>query len=245
LQNIYDDQQFFDGYQQLRAAGRGLHETTIRPALADLLPQLAGMRVVDVGCGDGWLCRLAAEAGASDVIGIDPSRRMLGLARVETADERITYRRGFIESIQVDAGWADVVVSILALHYVADLRSAVARIAGWLTAGGTAVAVLEHPIFLAPVPDRGFAGTAGGRRAWLLHSYADEGVREEEWILPGVVKYHRTVASIVNAVVGAGLVIERVVEPLPDRDLLDEEEIADAEARPSVIGVRARKPMQI
>src|SRR5689334_22731814 len=31
VQNIYDDPEFFAGYQEMRAAPRGLHETTIRP----------------------------------------------------------------------------------------------------------------------------------------------------------------------------------------------------------------------
>jgi hypothetical protein len=73
MQNIYDDPEFFAGYQAMRAAARGLHETTIRPALADLLPQLRGRRVVDLGCGDGWLSRLAAESGAAAIVGLDPT----------------------------------------------------------------------------------------------------------------------------------------------------------------------------
>jgi SAM-dependent methyltransferase len=148
---------------------------------------------------------------------------MLDLARARTTDTRITYGEAFVEEIEVDAQSADVVVSVLALYYVADLRSGLSRIAEWLAPSGTAVALLEHPLFLAPVPDRGFAETPGGTRAWLLHSYADEGAREEEWLSAGVVKYHRTVASIMNGLTAAGLVIDRVVEPTPDRELLDEE----------------------
>jgi ubiquinone/menaquinone biosynthesis C-methylase UbiE len=242
VQNIYDDPEFFAGYQEMRAAARGLHETTIRPALPDLLPELRGRRVVDLGCGDGWLSRLAAEAGAGAVLGLDPSERMLELARARTSDARVTYRRAFVEDAELPAASADVVLSVLALHYVADLDAAVARIAGWLSPGGDVVAIVEHPIGLATVPDRGFATTRLGRRAFLLHSYAAEGPRDEHWFIPGVRKYHRTVASLVNAFTGAGLRIERLAEPMPIPELVDDADMEDATARPWLLAVCARRP---
>jgi GrpB-like predicted nucleotidyltransferase (UPF0157 family)/SAM-dependent methyltransferase len=242
MQNIYDDPRFFDGYRRMRESGSGLHETIIRPLLGELLPPLADKRVIDVGSGDGWLCRLAAAAGAREVLGIDPSQRMLGLARERTDTQSIRYVDGFIEDVRVEDGWADVVLSVLALHYVRDLDDACGRIAGWLAPGGTFACVLEHPIYLAPVPDRGFGTTADRRPTWLLHSYCCEGERSEDWFVPGVVKFHRTVASIVNAVTGAGLVLERLSEPLTQRSAASRDELAQAEARPVVLALRASKP---
>jgi SAM-dependent methyltransferase len=241
MQNIYDHPEFFAAYQEMRSQGRGLHETTVRPALPDLLPPLDGRRVLDLGCGEGWLARLAAERGAVSVVGIDPSERMLALARERTADLRITYRRAFVEDAEVPPGSVDVVLSVLALHYVADLTAAMGRVASWLAAGGTLVAVLEHPILLAPSPDTGIAETPGGRPSWLLHSYAIEGERVQEWFVEGVRKHHRTMSSIVNAVVGAGLRLDRLAEPLPAREACDEETLADARMRPYLLALRAAK----
>jgi SAM-dependent methyltransferase len=48
--------------------------------------------VLDLGCGDGWFCRYAAESGVQSVVGIDPSRRMLALARERT----VLARRGAV-----------------------------------------------------------------------------------------------------------------------------------------------------
>jgi SAM-dependent methyltransferase len=242
-QNVYDDPEFFAGYRALRERGRGLHETTIRPALDELLPDLAGRRVLDLGCGDGWLCRLAAERGAAAVLGLDPSARMLALARERTRDERVSYNQAFVEDAELPAGAADVVLSVLALHYVEDLAAAFTSIARWLAPGGVLVVLLEHPILLAPSPDRGFVDEDGRTRAWRLHSYGDEGPRRERWYIDGVVKHHRTTATIVNAVIGAGLRLERLVEPPPSAEALaGDPGLRDDVSRPPVLGLRAVRP---
>ena len=55
----------------------------------------------------------------------------------------------------------DLVVSVLALHYVDDYRRLVARIAEWLVPGGVVVYSTEHPIL--PRDCRPTAGCAGRR----------------------------------------------------------------------------------
>src|SRR6478609_2672615 len=92
-QNIYDDDEFFVAYSQLRRSVEGLDGAPEWPALQAMLPPLAGLRVVDLGCGFGWFCRWAAGEGAATVSGIDLSNRMLERARTLTGDERISYER--------------------------------------------------------------------------------------------------------------------------------------------------------
>ena len=60
-QNVYDEAEFFAGYSQMRARRTGLHERVVDGVLRRLLPDLAEKRVVDLGCGDGWACRVALE----------------------------------------------------------------------------------------------------------------------------------------------------------------------------------------
>ncbi|XXT49757.1 hypothetical protein WMF23_51215 [Sorangium sp. So ce542] len=56
-QNSYDDPGFFEAYSQLRRSVEGLDGAPEWPALRALVPDLTGLRVVDLGSGYGWFCR--------------------------------------------------------------------------------------------------------------------------------------------------------------------------------------------
>ena len=70
-QNIYDNDEFFEGYSRLARSVEGLDGAPEWPALRALLPDLHGLRVLDLGCGFGWFCRWARQAGAARVFGIE------------------------------------------------------------------------------------------------------------------------------------------------------------------------------
>jgi SAM-dependent methyltransferase len=239
-QNIYDNPEFLAGYEAMRAGRSGAHEKLVIPALSRLLPELRDSRVLDLGCGDGWFSRQASAEGARTVVGIDPSSRMLGRARERTSDPRISYVRGFVEDIDLPKQSFDRIVSIFALHYVEDLPAVLRRIASWLAQDGVLVAVLEHPIYLASVPERQFEQRPGQPPRWLLSGYSTEGRREEHWFVDGVIKYHRKLSTILNAVIDADLTVERVEEPTPGPPA-DPIDVAEGSARPVVLGLRARQ----
>ena len=244
MQNIYDDDRFFDGYRQLRESGRGLNEAIEQPALRRLLPALVGLRVLDLGCGDGDLARWCLEQGASTVVGVDLSVRMLGLARERTSDTRITYIRAGLEEIAFRPASFDLVTSSFALHYARDYAAVMRSVASWLRPGGAVVYSVEHPVCTAQVARQGWASDHVGRKLfWALDDYADEGQRQQRWFVDGVVKFHRTVASLVNGLIAAGLVVERLEEPVPIPAALRERpELVDERRRPPVLVAKARKP---
>jgi 2-polyprenyl-3-methyl-5-hydroxy-6-metoxy-1,4-benzoquinol methylase len=208
-----------------------------------LLPDPAGRRVLDLGCGAGQLAHHLAERGAAEVVGVDISERMLALARAERSHPRVTYLQQAIEQSAFAPGRFDLVVSSLAVHYVADYRGLMQRVASWLSANGILVYSTEHPVYLSRATGDGWIRDASGEPvSWAVDRYAEEGLREEHWFTDGVRKYHRTVASLLNGVIDAGLSIERVVEPVASREQLDRRpDWGHERRRPFCLLVRARK----
>lgn len=242
-QNLYDDPGFFAGYSTLERFGAGWQRAMEHADLLALLPDVAGRRVLDLGCGAGQLAHHLATAGAAEVVGLDVSERMLALARAEWAHPRVTYRRGALEEVTFPPGRFDLVVSSLVLHYVVDYAGLVRRISGWLAPHGVLVYSTEHPIFTARLPGDGWVLDEEGRRVrWGLDRYAEEGAREETWFVPGVRKVHRTLATLINELVDAGLTVERVVEPIPTEAwLAARPQWRDERRRPMFLLIRASK----
>ena len=242
-QNIYDDPQFFAGYTQLDRFKAGWGRAMEHPDFLRLLGDVSGRQILDLGCGGGQLAFYLAELGAANVIGIDASERMLEVARNQWAHPRVSYRQMTMEDADFSAGTFDVVVSSLALHYVRDYAGLVMRISRWLVRGGLLVFSTEHPIFTARNTDDGWVIDNDGKRmGWALDHYAEEGLREHHWYVSGVHRYHRTISTLLNGLIDAGLTVERVVEPVPSEDWLREKPYdADERRRPIFLLIRARK----
>src|SRR5262249_4288256 len=102
----------------------------------------------------------------------------------------------------------------------------------------------EHPIYTARGSDEGWIVDADGRRrGWAIDRYHDEGPREHTWFVAGVRRYHRTIETLLNALVEAGLSIGRVVEPAPSGEWLRARTgMADERRRPMFLLVRADRP---
>jgi ubiquinone/menaquinone biosynthesis C-methylase UbiE len=231
-QNVYDDPEFFAAYQRMCAAEAGINAAVEEPALRALLPDVTGTRVVDLGCGDGRLCRYLAARGAAHVLGVDPSARMLALARQRTSDRRVHYEQAFAEDCVLPPGTEELVVSSFALHYVADLAPVLYKVSAWLSPGGLFVASMEHPVITA-APEV-------GRSLGVVDGYFAEGQRVTRWLTNGVIKHHRTVSTIVNAVIAAGLTLERLDEPSPTLEAMRQRPDLDRHARrPALLLVRA------
>jgi SAM-dependent methyltransferase len=202
-QNIFDDPAFFEGYSQLRRSREGLAGAPEWPALRSMLPPLEGLRVLDLGCGFGAFARWAREMSAASVLGVDRSEKMLARARAQTRDPGVTYHLADIEHLARPDASFDLVYSSLTLHYIRDFGAVCVTIRRLLVPGGHLVFSVEHPLFTAP-RHPGWRTDPDGSKVWPINDYLLEGRRVTEWITPGVVKYHRTVASYVNSLLAQG-----------------------------------------
>ena len=120
-------------------------------ALGDIEP---GEQVVDCGSGAGVDSLVAARLVGSRgrVIGVDMTPEMLEKARraaTAAALINVEFREGLLESLPVEDGWADVVISNGVLNLVPDKAAALAEMARVLRPGGRlqlADIVLSTPV---------------------------------------------------------------------------------------------------
>ena len=135
-QNIFDNETFFEGYRAIRDREGNANDLFEIPALFSLLPDLNGKSILDLGCGFGEHCVEFVNKGASKVVGIDISEKMLEVAKKENSNPAITYMLLPIEDIEMVDGKFDIVISSLAFHYVEDFDGAVKKIYDKLNTGG-------------------------------------------------------------------------------------------------------------
>ena len=244
-QNKYDDPAFFANYSRMARSIDGLEAAGEWPAFRALLPDLRDKRVLDPGCGFGWHCRYAREQGARSVLGIDLSEKMLARARESTDDAAIEYRRLAIEDIDFSAGEFDVVLSSLALHYVEHFDLVCRKVHHCLVPGGSFVFSVEHPIFTALAAQDWYYDQHGERLHWPVDHYQDEGPRQARFLDHDVLKYHRTVATYLNALIDAGFTITKLWESLPISEMLAEHpEWQDETRRPMFLLIAATRDEQ-
>jgi ubiquinone/menaquinone biosynthesis C-methylase UbiE len=239
-QNIYDNADFFEQYSQLPRSVEGLDGAPEWPVLRAMLPDVRGLRVLDLGCGFGWFCRWAREQGAAQVLGIDVSEKMLARASTDSMEAMITFTRADMEHLQLSPASFDLIYSSLALHYIERLGEFLAQAHRALVPGGRFVFSVEHPVFTAPV-EPGWSVTATGRRTWALDGYLEEGPRSTDWLAKGVIKQHRTLATYLNMLLGLGFTLIRVEEWGPTAEQIAAKPIwADERRRPPFLLVSAR-----
>ena len=240
-QNLYDNDEFFAGYSRSRKARSGLNEVLEQPAIRALLPDLKDGRVLDLGSGAGDFARWMVDRGASSVLGIEPSANMLGAAN-ENPRNRIEYRQSFVEDLQLPEAQFGLVVSSLMFHYVEDLKPVIGNIRRWLRPGGMLVFSIEHPLTTAiQGKRRGWVeDDAGVKIGWLVDDYSTEGPRVSRWIVDGVVRYHRTLSTMLNMLIDSGFRIDRVAEShAPEEEEALDPELLEERMRPPFLFVRA------
>lgn len=245
-QNIYDNEIFYEGYKGIRNNKVNANNLFEIPALLSLLPELDGKRILDLGCGFGEHCKLFIESGAKWVTGIDISERMLEVARKENSNPLIEYINMPMEDIDEFVKGKrryDLVVSSLAFHYVEDFTGVVRNIYELLEKGGEFVFSQEHPLNTSHQGGDRWTRDENGQKLYLnLANYGVESERESTWFVDNVKKYHRTFSTIINTLVDVGFMVEKIIEPFPTKELLEEyPQYKDLFHKPDFMLIKAKK----
>jgi SAM-dependent methyltransferase len=215
------------------------YEEQILPLAAQELQ--GAQRVIDIGCGDGQISRLAARLGA-DVVGVDPTWNQIRVA-AERGGGPVFTRSGAAALPFADASF-DAAVACLVFEHIRDVDDAIREVARVLVPGGRFCFFLNHP--LLQTPNSGWIDDQildPPEQYWRIGPYLveDETVEEVEKgvFIPFI---HRPLSRYVNALSAAGLLLERMEEPAPPAGFLARAtEYEAASTIPRLLYLRLRK----
>lgn len=180
------------------------YEAEVTPLVAELLGDPAGLRVLDVGCGEGrlmgWLVASHARA-----FGVDVSRELLMSARLfgPVVQARLP-SLGPLAS-----GSFDAAVVSLVLEHLEDEWTLFAELGRVVRPGGSLALVINHPIYTAP---RSAPIQEDDEVLWRPGTYFGRGHTDEPAGERKVRFHHRTMADLLNAASTGGWDLDRMVE---------------------------------
>jgi SAM-dependent methyltransferase len=192
----------------------------LRESEARLLGEVAGRRVLEVGAGAAQCSRWLLARGA-DVVATDVSGGMLAAAaavdRALPDGGPLAGRPPAVPLVQADARALpfpdtsfDVVFTAYgAIPFVPDAARVHAEAARVLRPGGRWVCSVTHPVRWAFPDDPGERGLTADRSYFDRRPYVETDERGRVLYA----EYHRTLGGHVADLVGAGLVLDALVEP--------------------------------
>lgn len=118
--------------------GRLHHDIADRAADLALASGPSPRRVLDVGCGTGYLLRQLAPRApeAVELAGIDPAPAMIEAARAMADDDRLRFSAGAAEQLPYPDGTFDLVMSTTSFDHWADQRAGLRECARVMAPGG-------------------------------------------------------------------------------------------------------------
>jgi len=170
------------------------------PRVAELLGNVAGLSVADIGCGTGRHTIPLARAGAR-VTALDFSSGMLAKARAKDGGDRVTFvEHDLSRSFPLESGTFDRVLSCLVVDHIVDLAPFFAELGRVTSTGGRIVVSVMHPAMMLK-----------GSQARFYDPITGQEVR------PASVPHQ--IADYVMAALSAGLRLEHMSEHAVDANL--------------------------
>jgi SAM-dependent methyltransferase len=196
-------------------------------------------RILDIGCGEGQAARRLTALG-SEVIGLDPTRAQLQLARERAGGP--AYAHAIAEALPCRSRSFDAVVMCLVIEHIEEHEAAIREVARVLEPGGRFLLLLNHPLLQAPgsgwIDDHILE-----EQYWRIGPYLrdDAGIDE---VAPGVNLpfMHRPLSRYIHVMGEVGLLIDDMDEPPPPPGFLAEAwEYSEAASIPRLMLLRARR----
>ncbi|MCC4222592.1 class I SAM-dependent methyltransferase [Vibrio campbellii] len=174
-----------------------------RPNTLELVGDVAGKKVLDLGCGSGIYAQILLEHGATSVTCIDAAQEMIDIVKDKLGDSVNAYAQNLALGLPEEANAQyDSVICPLMVHYIEDLRPLFNDIQRVLKPGGQFVFSTHHPF-------ADFECSASD-------NYFEKERIEDVWDTIGkpvsVAFYRRSLQDITDAITGSNMAMLAVSE---------------------------------
>ena len=185
----------------------------LNPALFALLGDIAGKRILDAGCGQGYLSRMLAKQGAI-VTGVEPADVWYhySFEREQRNPLGITYIQQDLSLFTSHTNTFDIVVANMVFMDIPDYEAAIRNCIASLKHGGNFTFSILHPCFEEDASEWNKKGCVEVRE--YLRNYT---------IKSGYgYTFHRPLSSYLNLIIEVGCVIQRMVEPRLSQEIVQQ-----------------------
>lgn len=196
------------------------------PVIIDVIKKQAGFNtysVLDVGCGTGYLTSLISNYARS-VLGVDNSDTSIALAiKNSTNAKNINFKYEDIKTFSNSREQVfDFAIAHLVLHVIEDLDMTLRSISACLKQGGRFLFSIPHPCFWA------LSHNVGTWNFKQINSYVynTPSIQQNSIKVDGgeftTPHFHRPIEYYFSALNKSGFSVEEIIEPFPDKKLLQE-----------------------
>ena len=190
-------------------------------AVLDAIGPCAGQRVLDAGCGEGYLARRLAALGA-DVVGIDACQGLIDAAEGLPPERpgSLSFTRASVDAIPAGDGYFDLVVCNHLFSHLQDPADAIHEFGRVLRSGGRLIILTLHPCFYTEHSEHGAMDSVPARRY-----FASRGV-DQHFLVDGlespsmITSWLRPLEYYSGTLRDAGFVITDLREPHPTDEQL-------------------------
>jgi SAM-dependent methyltransferase len=215
-----------------RATDNVYNAYTDRPAMLKLAGNVAGLRVLDLGCGAGHYAAELLDRGAAEVVGVEGSDTLLSAARARLGDKAELHQHDLEQPLTFlhDESF-DLAVMALVYHHIDAREQLLAELRRLLRPGGRLLVSTTHP---------------AADWAWFGGSYFAEERIEARWSGSRFTHtyWRMTLESFLGELLSAGFTLERLVEPRATEEArhIDPRRFDNTQITPFFLAVRLRRP---
>lgn len=223
------------------------------PHQAVVCGDVSGLRLLDLGCGNGYFSREMESRGAI-VTGVDLSRQQIEFARRHEEESPVGIQYAVKDAERLSEHFAassfDMVTACVSLQDMPNPERAISGAFHVLRPGGRFVFSITHPCTDVPLRewDR---DTDGNKRALKIGRYFEVARIDFAWRGSGFAyefttsAVHRTLSWWVNSVCQSGFTIRQMQEPKPsDEAVHGRPELSDASIVPYFLMLDVCKPVE-